>query len=136
MSKQNVRRMILAAAAALAAALLSAQTGGFRWDGPISRVITPNGDGLNDKAFFCFNNFADSDVSGTIYSLIGAQVANLQPRRNVASFGANPPQCPPGSKEQVVIWDPLTQGMVQSGVYVYQVRAEGKSFSGTVVVVR
>ena len=135
MSKRNMRRAILAAGAAIIAALLHAQTG-FRWDGPISRIITPNGDQLNDKVFFCFDNPADSDVSGTIYTMLGRQVADLQPRQSVAG-GA--PQCPAGSgikPEQFSVWDPLTQGQVQSGVYVYLVRAEGRSFSGTVVVVR
>jgi hypothetical protein len=130
MSKRNIRRAILAAGAAVLAALLHAQSG-FRWDGPISRIITPNGDGLNDKAFFCFDNFADSDVTGTVYTLLGGQLANLQPRQNVAGQ-----QCPAGSKEQFQTWDPQTQGQVSSGIYVYLVRAEGKTFSGTVVVVR
>lgn len=133
MSKRNTRRAILAAGAAIIAAILHAQTG-FRWDGPISRVITPNGDGLNDKAFFCFDNFADSDVTGTIYTMLGGQVANLQPRQNLAAPGV--PQCPAGNKEQFETWDPQAQGQVHSGVFVYLVRAEGKTYSGTVVVVR
>ena len=135
--KQLARTMILAAAAMLGIALVRAQiTGGFRWDGPLSRVITPNGDGINDKAFFCFDNFALSDVSGTIYTLLGAQVASLQPPLNASSFPNNGCLQFHGNKEQFSTWDPLSQGQVHSGVYVYQVRSEGKAYSGTILVVR
>ena len=135
-NKKKARTIILTAAAALSLALLRAQTsGGFHWDGPLSRVITPNGDGLNDKAFFCFDNPSVSDVSGKIYTLLGVEIASLQPPTNAT--GTSCPASTSGIRpEQVSIWDPLTQGMVHSGVYVYQVRAEGKSYSGTIVVVR
>jgi hypothetical protein len=134
--KSMAKRMIVAAAAGLSLALAYADLA-FRWDGPLGRVITPNGDGRNDKAIFCFENPADSDVSGTIYTMLGSQVANLQPRQGVPAGSA----CPAGTsglpnKVQMVIWDPAAQGQVQSGVYVYQIRSEGKAFSGTIVVVR
>ena len=136
MNQRIVRMAAGAAAALLTAAVLLAQTaGGFRFDGPLSRVITPNGDGINDAAVFCFDNPSDSDVSGTIYTLLGREVASLEAPKQVS--GTSGASCPStGSfNEQHSDWDPRAQGAVTSGVYVYQVRAEGRSFSGTLVVV-
>lgn len=132
--KKIIKVVVVAAAAGLSLALAYAQLS-FRWDGPLGRVITPNGDGRNDKAIFCFDNPADSDVSGSIYTMLGSQVANLQPRQTAVGSS-----CPAGNaalpKPQMMMWDPRSQGQVTSGVYVYQVRSEGKAFSGTIVVVR
>lgn len=121
-----------AALAALVGALvlLAAQTsGGFRWDGPLGRVITPNGDGRNDTAIFCFDNFADSDVSGKIYTLMGSEVASLTRVRSQLAG------CPAGNLPQHMIWDPRSSG-TRTGVYVYRLTAEGVAFTGTLVVVR
>jgi len=79
----NAKKMIMTALAAgllafLGAKRIQAQGGGFRFFGPLARVVTPNGDGLNDRLFICFDNFSDSDVSGRIYTLLGAEVARLQ----------------------------------------------------------
>ena len=37
-------------------------------------MISPNGDGKNDVAYFCFDNPQQSSVPGSIYSLLGAHV--------------------------------------------------------------
>lgn len=136
--------MLTALAAAAALALggfltqLNAQTtGGFRFGGPLARVITPNGDGRNDVAFFCYDNPSDGDVSGRIYTLLGAEVASTAPRMQVQ---AGVPACPggllPGSA-QYSTWDGRAAGStVRSGVYVYRISAEGRSYSGTLLVVR
>jgi hypothetical protein len=108
-------------------ALLFAQ-GVFRFDGPLSRIITPNGDSLNDIGIICFDNFADSEVEAKIYTLLGAQVAVL---RKVNARGG----CPAGNREQYFEFEPRALGL-RNGVYVYQVKAEGLSFSGTFLVVR
>lgn len=127
----------LAAAAGLALmgflTELSAQTsGGFRFFGPLSRVITPNGDQRNDLAFFCFDNPGDSDVSGKVYTLLGGEVASMSPR---SATGAS--SCPGGFTPQLVTWDGRSAGtVVRSGIYVYRVSAEGRHYTGTLLVVR
>jgi len=133
--------IVTAAAALTALALLAvgvlAQTAGFRWFGPLSRLITPNGDGKNDVAFFCFDNPADSDVSGKVYSLLGSEVAAFGPRQQVF---AGAPACPAGATAapvQYLTWDGRSNGsLVRSGVYVYRISAEQKVYSGTLIVVR
>lgn len=133
----NARKTIVTALAAgllalLGAARIHAQSGGFRFFGPLSRVVTPNGDGLNDRMFFCFDNFSDSGVSGRIYTLLGAEVASAGPR--TSSVGT---ACAGGALPQLISWDGTANGSrVRSGVYVYRIEAEGKIFSGTFLVVR
>lgn len=130
----------LAAAAALAVGgfltALSAQTtGSFRYFGPLARVITPNNDQRNDVLFFCFDNPGDGDVSGKVYTLLGAEVASLSARAPAAG-SACPGGLLPGSA-QYATWDGRSGGsVVRSGVYVYRLTAEGRAFSGTVLVVR
>ncbi|HAM34448.1 MAG TPA: hypothetical protein DEB40_13730 [Elusimicrobia bacterium] len=134
---------MLAAAAMLVlgmAALALAQSGGFHFFGPLSRVLTPNSDGVNDYAIFCFDNPSDSEVSGKVYSLLGSLVAELGPRSGVASpppGGAGAVACPGGFAPQYSFWDGKADGRaVSSGVYLYRIEAEGLSFKGTLLVVR
>jgi hypothetical protein len=134
--------MLTALAAAAAVALcgfftaLHAQTGGgFRFVGPLARVITPNGDGRNDLAFFCFDNPSDGDVSGRIYTLLGAEVASTGPR-TAAAGSACPGGLLPGSA-QLATWDARSAGStVSSGVYIYRISAEGRTYTGSLLVVR
>jgi len=138
---KRLNRMFMKAAAAagalalLGAALLAQTAGGFRFDGPLSRVVTPNGDGANDVAVICFDNPSDSDVSGRVYTLLGSEVAQFQAPKSAAGTG-----CPAGNpslpREQHLDWDPRAQGSVRGGVYVYQIKAEGQTYSGTLLVVR
>jgi len=133
-SKRMKIAMLGAALAGCLAAGLHAQTGGFRFYGPLARVITPNGDNRNDVAFFCFENPSDSEVSGRIYTLLGTEVAATTSRQLSAGSA-----CPQGASpvSQRVTWDGLSNGSrARSGVYVYRIEAEGRVFAGTVLVVR
>lgn len=126
-------------AALLAVALLAvgvfAQSAGFRWFGPIARILTPNGDGKNDMSVICFDNPADSDVSGKIYSLLGAEVASFGPRQTTLPNGC--PAAATAAPVQFMTWDGRSNGsVVRSGIYVYRVTAEQKVYSGTLIVVR
>jgi hypothetical protein len=125
-----------AAAVLVAAALLAwTQSDGFQFFGPLSRVITPNGDGRNDYAVICFDNPAESDVEGKVYSLLGSFVADFGPQQIVMAGSG----CPTGTmnKQYFIRWDGKSGGSaVRSGVYIYQVRSEGLAFKGTLVVVR
>lgn len=133
--RKTLQMIAMTAAAMLAGlGLILAQSGGFRFDGPLGRVLTPNGDLRNDEAFICFGNPSDSDVEVRIYTLWGAEVA--RPAQIRSALAA----CPPlgiGAGSQHAKWDGRSSGsFVKSGVYVYQVKAEGRTFSGTFLVVR
>lgn len=117
----------------LLAAMARAQGGELRFFGPISRVITPNGDGINDLAFLCFDDPADSDISAKIYSLLGSEVAVLGP------VGRGLAGCQAGSisPNYYLTWDGRSNGtVVRSGIYVYRIQAENRVYSGTFLVVR
>lgn len=142
--KNKTMRMALATGilALWGFAMLRAQTaGGFRFRGLLSRLVVPRNVGLNNAAVFCFDNPSDSGISIKIFSLGGSQVASPQ-----AGGGISDPAgslCPqdannfvPGSARYAT-WDGTANGsIVHSGVYVYQVQAEGLTYTGTLVVVR
>ena len=87
-----------------------------------NKVITPNGDGKNDRVVFTLDNPRDSAVTGKIYDLTGAFVADMRAGTQLAD---------------TLEWDGRARGAVVSrGVYVYQIKAEGKTFNGTIVVIR
>ncbi|MBI4248433.1 MAG: fibronectin type III domain-containing protein, partial [Elusimicrobia bacterium] len=84
------------------------------------RVITPNGDHRNDVLIITFDNPQDSEVSGKIYDLTGAFVADMV---KTGQFH--------------IQWDGKAGGSpVKSGVYIYQLKGEGRRFTGTIVVAR
>lgn len=117
-----------------AGAFLMAQGGGFRFDGPRNRVVTPNGDGLNDTVVFCFGNPADSEVDARIYTVLGSEVARVS-ARSASPAGVCPPA--PLNMSQILVWDGKQDGSaVASGVYVYRIQSEGMTYSGSIVVVR
>lgn len=132
----NAKKTIVAALAAgllafLGAVQVHAQNGGFVFFGPLRRVITPNGDNVNDRLFLCFDNFSDSGVTARIYTLIGSEVATMTHVR-----GANA-GCAGGASPQYATWDGRAGGgVVRSGMYVYRLESEGKSHTGTFLVVR
>ena len=137
----KARRPVLIAFSAAALALLGlarlqAQSGQVQFYGPLSRVITPNGDGINDRVFFCFENPSDSGIDGRIYTLLGTEVASISARADrsgVAGVG-----CPAAViKAQYTTWDGTAGGVrVRSGLYVYRINSEDRVFSGTLLVVR
>jgi hypothetical protein len=85
------------------------------------RIFTPNGDGANDKARFEFDNPELLPVTGEVYDLSGARVANLK-------GGSDP--------ETVLLWDgkDVDGRVVAGGIYIYQIEFDGKTATGTVVV--
>lgn len=122
--------------AALGFAMSHAQGSLVRYYGPLSRVITPNGDGINDRVFFCFENPADSDISGKIYTLLGTEVTSIGPRRD--RTGAAGAGCPASIiRAQFATWDGTVDNVrVRSGVYVYRIITEEQVFTGTLFVAR
>jgi hypothetical protein len=92
------------------------------------KIFTPNGDGINDEIFLFLENPRDSIISqAKIYDITGAEVADFEQgivagEQGVVSLKWN------GKDKQ--------GNIVRSGIYVYQIQAEGKVINGTIVVAR
>ncbi len=86
------------------------------------KIITPNGDGINDVANFIFSNPNNETVEGMMFDLSGSVVKD-----NLAS-----------SSTTSLIWDGQDNGgcIVSGKVYIYQIKVGGKVFNGTVVVAK
>lgn len=141
--KKKTELWTVVGAAVMIAALLAvaafAQGAAFRFFGPLSRIITPNGDGRNDLAIFCFDNPAGSGVSGNVFSLLGSAVGTMGPETANPTGSGCPAGTPGplGSNGEYMTWDGRSNGtVVRSGVYIYRIRAEEKSYTGTLIVVR
>ena len=85
------------------------------------RIITPNGDGWNDKAIFQFDNPQLLPLSGKVFDVTGASVASLK-------AGPDP--------DSTLEWDGKNSAgvVVPGGVYLYQINLSGSSATGTIVV--
>ncbi|MDD5304443.1 MAG: gliding motility-associated C-terminal domain-containing protein [Elusimicrobia bacterium] len=102
--------------------VLRNQAFNFDVSGVSNRALTPNGDGLNDTVVFTFDNPKDSGVSGRVYDVRGRFVSGMAPG---PVAGAS------------LMWDGKAGGgVVPRGVYIYQIQAEGRTFNGTVMVIR
>jgi hypothetical protein len=147
-TKKTTEMWTVAAAGALIAMLLAvaafAQSSSFRFFGPLSRVITPNGDSMkpNGTAIFCEDNPSGSGVNGNVFTLLGSAVATMGPETKNPNGSA----CPLGRFDTAgavgvsggyLTWDGRSNGVVvHSGIYVYRVTSEEKSYTGTLIVVR
>lgn len=90
------------------------------------RLITPNGDGLNDRVFFILENPNDAAVRGEILDPDGRSVATLPDPSATSGIGTT------------LVWDGRDDhgNVVPGGVYIYKIEGEGNSFTGTVGVAR
>jgi hypothetical protein len=90
------------------------------------RIFTPNGDGINDEVLFAIDNPKASSIEGKIYDVGGNEVADLKP----AGAGAPTPD--------TLSWNGRDRNgtLARSGVYIYLIKGEGKSITGTVVVAK
>lgn len=90
------------------------------------RVFTPNGDGLNDRVYFILENPNDTQVVGEILDLHGRMIKTLNPPASGVGIGTT------------LSWDgtDMNGALVPSGAYVYRIKGEGKTITGTIAVAR
>ncbi|PKN02124.1 MAG: hypothetical protein CVU77_01505 [Elusimicrobia bacterium HGW-Elusimicrobia-1] len=86
------------------------------------RVLTPGGSsGFNDRVIFSFVE-PDEKLTLRIFTLDGRKIEEID-------YGA--------AGTERLVWNACAAGsMVSPGVYIYQLEADGKVFSGTLVVAR
>ncbi len=91
------------------------------------KIITPNNDGQNDRAFFRFENPKSRNIEIKIFDLTGALVKKLNKTDDSSTT--------PGA---YTYWDGTDQNgkVVPPGTYIYQLEAEGKVYNGTIIVAR
>lgn len=89
------------------------------------RIFSPNGDGINDEVNFVIENPKGSDVDGKIYDVGGNEVADIKPAGVAASTWT-------------MAWNGRDRrgSLVTAGVYIYRIKGEGKSLTGTIVVAK
>ncbi len=122
-------RVILATLAALTlpwlafAGASSQSLGGISLIEVAPRVITPNGDLLNDVVYFKFDDtISGLPLEGNIFDLNGAKVAHTTL----------------DSTETAMLWDGKDDGgrVAPSGIYIYSFVLGTHQATGTVVVAR
>jgi len=88
-------------------------------------LLTPNGDGFNDRVYMVFENPGNASLHGDIYDLFGRHVASLAPP---ASMGG----------ETTLVWNGKTNDgtTIPSGLYVYRIEGDIKTITGTIAVAR
>jgi len=90
------------------------------------RIITPNGDGLNDRVYFVLENPNNAAVRGEIFDREGRRIATLADPSLVSGIGTT------------LIWNghDTNGNVVPGGAYIYRIQGEGLTLSGTVGVAR
>ena len=104
----------------------AARSNSFAFDssGLLNRYITPNGDGKNDAAIFIYDP-GPNNVTPTV------KIFDVKGRLVKSGL-------PPGPwLGTSVKWDAMEGGRpVPMGVYIYQIQGEGKTYTGTVFVIK
>ena len=105
-------------------ALARSQNFDFDVSNLYGKVLAPNS--TNNRAVFQLQNPKYSAFSGKIYDVRAKYVSDMAVCTDFTSWGSDCLQ-----------WDGRSNGqVVPGGVYIYQIRAEGKVFNGTLLVIR
>jgi uncharacterized protein (DUF2147 family) len=94
--------------------------------GPIPKIFTPNGDGLNDTCQWTFDNPNEYAPSGEIFDIRGRKIADMKLGSDLSGNSGT------------LAWDGKNSDgkWAAPGVYIWQIKAEGKVYNGTVVVAK
>ncbi len=129
--KNSVKRLTWTVAViAFAAFFMPADINGLETQNPkkLQKIITPNGDGNNDKFFFFYNDDEDLGVSGSIYNILGMKIADFKNEGG----GVKDPN---GTEwEGYLYWEPSSD--ISPGIYIWVVESGGTVRTGTVVVAK
>ncbi len=90
------------------------------------RLISPNGDGVNDFVFFVLENKTGAQTKGTIYN---SQMFKVSEVRESSLFILD---------RSILVWDGKDESgsVVSAGIYIYKVQVGDEAYTGTVGVVR
>lgn len=109
----------------------------FSFRGSIVRFITPNNDGKNDVGILCYENPNASAPDAKVMDLRGNEVSGMTRWDAGATMTSCQNKYGLGVDAEALTWDGRSHGRaVAGGVYIYQVRSEGVTVTGTFVVVR
>ncbi len=131
--KSLQRAFTLLAALTLAPAAAFCSSSALGLSAPMNRLVTPNGDRLNDTFIFRCHNPRDAQVEGKIYDFSGREVGKLTLKRR---DNGDPSVRVDSGAYYDLEWDPNAGGKAPGGVYIYQVLVETKVYKGTVIVIR
>jgi gliding motility-associated-like protein len=101
----------------------SQSLGGITLTEVVPRVVTPNGDLLNDVIYFKFDNtLSGIPIESDVYDVHGAKVSDLSL----------------SSDETALVWNGKDQSgrNLPSGIYIYAIKLGDKQATGTVVVAK
>ncbi len=104
------------------------------------KIITPGkADGRNDVFFvFYINLDSQSSLSGKIYNLMGMKIADMTNKGGSGDSlpvpGVWHPVLGAAAWEGYLKWTPA--GGTSPGIYIWQVEAEGRVYTGTVIVAK
>jgi flagellar hook assembly protein FlgD len=88
------------------------------------RIVTPNGDNLNDLVFFKFSDsIVGIPLETNVVDINGGKISDLREKSGM---------------DDVLTWDGKDSGGrdVPSGIYIYSIKLGGHQATGTVVVAR
>ncbi|PIY17000.1 MAG: hypothetical protein COZ15_03695, partial [Elusimicrobia bacterium CG_4_10_14_3_um_filter_49_12_50_7] len=85
-----------------------------------------NGDGLNDECYFFYDNPNGFAPSGEVFDIRGRKVADMKLGSMSSSVSGS------------LVWEGKTNSgkYAAPGLYIWQIKAEGRVYNGTVVVAR
>ncbi|OGR63134.1 MAG: hypothetical protein A2X31_13705 [Elusimicrobia bacterium GWB2_63_22] len=127
----QIFRLLAVLALAPAAAFCAASSLGRSV--PLNRLVTPNGDHLNDTFIFRCYNPKDSAIEARIFNAAGAEVGKMTLKQRSTAASLTPYAY---GEYYDLEWNPNTAGKAPGGVYVYQIRLETAVYKGTVAVIR
>ncbi len=89
-------------------------------------LFTPNNDGRNDRVYFILENPNNAGVTGHIFDRRGRQIATMSTASQAFGVGT------------ALVWSGHDEegSVVPSGLYLYQIKGDGDSITGTVAVAR